>query len=85
MLLHEPEKLRHRHGKRLRHPLDIDQTQVPRAALDVAQIGPVDVGSVREILLRQAKLLAPDLDGKAEALADIWFLAIIHCGDGSRV
>ena len=67
----EPEQLGDRHGKRSRKALDVDQADVACATLDVRQVGAVDAGLVRKGFLRQAQLLAPDLDRKAEALADV--------------
>ena len=59
-----------RDGKRQRggELLDVDEGEVPRAALDVAEVGSVDLGLLGEFLLGQLKLFAPRLDGEAEPL-----------------
>jgi hypothetical protein len=65
------EKLRDGDAQAGRDPLDVDEADVAGAPLDIAQIGPMDAGLFREVLLRQAQLLPVGLDGEAEALADI--------------
>ena len=59
------------HLQSIRQSFDVDEREVPRPALDVAQIGPVDAGPVGQILLGQPEGLAPRFDGEPEALADI--------------
>ena len=80
------EEFRKREVEGVSHALDVDQTNVAAATFDVGQVGTVDANSAGQILLGQAKFLAPGTDGIAEAFANIRSgTPLSHCIDGRGV
>lgn len=54
-------------GEAPRQTLDVDQTEVPAAALDIAHIARMDPGGLGEALLGQAALQPQSADGSTES------------------
>lgn len=55
-LVEEPEQFRWRHVQRLGDLHDVDDRRIPLAALDHADVVPIETGSRRKFILRQAAL-----------------------------
>jgi hypothetical protein len=69
-----------RHAESARDPEDVEKANVPFAALDSAEIRPVDTGTVREILLRHTLARALCAHAGSEAFK----VLVAHRGHLSR-
>lgn len=65
------EQLPDRYAKRFGEPLDDRDCRVPRAALDITDVGPVDAGHVGERFLAPAVSFAQFAQVGAEAVPNV--------------
>lgn len=78
------EQILRSHTQRVGNSVNVHEAKVLFPALDAAQIGPIEVGGERNVLLRHILGHAEVAEARAEALFDPVLLRLVHAGMSAR-